>query len=122
MSDPIKRIHIKTLYCDMDLDLFAFNYTQGNRVALETWTPGNVETLEPPEPYHTCTVNIPDEPLPEGHVFLKGWSGNEGLPEALAEAGVVELTGRRVVSGHVEAQEAKLLIEIPVPEEVPSED
>ncbi|KKN05781.1 hypothetical protein LCGC14_1083770 [marine sediment metagenome] len=60
------------------------------------------------EPMFTATACI-NEPAKEGHVFLKGWSENEGIPEALVKAGVVELTGRTVSTGYCEAIEAKLL-------------
>ena len=55
-------------------------------------------------------MNIPEHALKEGHVFLKGWSENEGVPEELDRLGIVELTGRKVRTGFVKAQEAKLLI------------
>lgn len=41
-------------------------------------------------------------------VWLKGWSENEGVPEALAAAGVVTLTGRRYPTGYCEAHHADL--------------
>jgi hypothetical protein len=37
--------------------------------------------------------------LPEGHVAIKNWSENEGLMEALIEAGVLELTEFEVPIG-----------------------
>jgi len=60
------------------------------------------------EPLFKATVAI-DETPPPGHCFLKGWSENEGIPEALERAGVVELTGRTVKTGFCEALEAKVL-------------
>jgi hypothetical protein len=48
----------------------------------------------------------------EGCVFLKGWSENVGIPEALVKAGIVELTGRKVISRFCEAVEARLLVEV----------
>lgn len=62
------------------------------------------------EPQFTATVSIVGELPAEGCVFLKGWSENEGIPEALVKAGVVELTGRKVRVGFSEAIEAKLII------------
>lgn len=43
----------------------------------------------------TVSVNLPDLPLPEepGWFFAKAYGENEGLPEALARAGVISLTG-----------------------------
>ena len=64
------------------------------------------------EPLCTATVNLPDDSIKDGYVFLKGWSENEGLPEALEEAGMVKLTGRKVATGFVYAQEAELLIKV----------
>ncbi|MGH8303224.1 MAG: hypothetical protein ACRET5_17380 [Steroidobacteraceae bacterium] len=41
-------------------------------------------------------------------VWLKGWSENEGVPKALADAGIVTLTGRRNLAGFAEAEHAEL--------------
>ncbi len=60
-----------------------------------------------------ATVNLPDENLEDDHVFLKGWSENDGLPAALEAAGGVKLTGRRVSTGHAEAEEGRLLLRVP---------
>lgn len=62
------------------------------------------------EPQFKATVAL-DEVPPDNHVFLKGWSENEGIPEALVKAGIVELTGRTIPTGYCEALEAKLLVE-----------
>ncbi len=61
------------------------------------------------EPVFTATVALDEKPA-EGCVFLKGWSENEGVPNALIKAGVVELTGRKIKTGFCEAVEAKLLV------------
>ena len=42
------------------------------------------------------------------HVWLKGWTENEGLPEALVKAGVCTLAGVEFTYGHAPAQLAKL--------------
>ena len=59
----------------------------------------------------TATVCLaPEGPTPdEGFVWLKGWSGNEGLPEALEEAGILKRTGETCPTGHVHAELAELL-------------
>ena len=41
-------------------------------------------------------------------LWLKGWSENEGVPEALVQAGIVTLTGRKHRSSYVEALHAEL--------------
>lgn len=61
------------------------------------------------EPEFKATVAL-DEIPQKGHVFLKGWSENEGIPTALVKAGIVELTSRKIPTGYCEAEEAKLLI------------
>lgn len=64
------------------------------------------------EPLFKATVALENNRPAEGCVFLKGWSENEGIPEALVKAGVVELTGRKAKTGFCEAIEAKLLIDV----------
>jgi hypothetical protein len=41
-------------------------------------------------------------------VGLKGWSENEGVPQALVAAGIVRLTGRRHPAGFAQAEHAEL--------------
>ena len=53
------------------------------------------------EPMFIATVAL-DELPPKGHVFLKGWSENEGIPESLENAGIVKLTGRKIPTGYCE--------------------
>ena len=55
------------------------------------------------------SVNLPELPLPENHVWLKGWSEGEGVPQALQDAGIVKLTGYKASTGYVVADEAVLL-------------
>ena len=65
----------------------------------------------PGERLTTATVSlIPyGNPKPAfGCVWLKGWSENEGIPEALVAGGVIELTGRSTSTGFVVAVEGRL--------------
>jgi hypothetical protein len=62
------------------------------------------------EPYAMATVNLPDKAQEEGHVFLKGWSENEGIPEALEAAGIVKRTGLKLRTGFAEAEDAVLCL------------
>lgn len=66
-------------------------------------------------PECTATVNMVDHPLPAGEVWLKGWSENKGVPEALEASGAVKLTGRVAAAGFESAQHAELLFEVPAP-------
>ena len=61
------------------------------------------------EPVTVATVNLPDHALPEGHVFVKDWSENEGVLSALILSGVVEDTGVRVPSGYVDAAMCRIV-------------
>lgn len=63
------------------------------------------------EPQYVATVALVAYGAPhpgEYSVWLKGWSENEGVPEALAAAGIVTLTGRRHPTGYCEAEHADL--------------
>lgn len=63
------------------------------------------------ERWGTATVCLypPNNPSPgENGVWLKGWSENEGMPEALQDAGVLTLTDRCVPCGYAVAEHATL--------------
>lgn len=53
------------------------------------------------EPFGVATVNMPNDHLNDGEVFIKDWSENEPLIKAMLAAGWIELTGRNVQSGYV---------------------
>ena len=61
------------------------------------------------EPYATATVNLPGEPLLQRQVFIKNWSENAGILEALIDASIVEDTGTTVATGFVHAHVCNLL-------------
>ena len=102
MPVDLFKVHIKTKYMDEDVLLEFAKYENG-RIAIRALT-------EQGEPAFVATVNIPQATPAEGCVFLKGWSENEGIPEALVKEGVVELTGRKIATGMCAADEAKILI------------
>lgn len=63
-----------------------------------------------PELLATVTTNLEGIADPsEGCVFVKNYSENEGVLEALIEAGLLEKTGRSVMTGWVTIQEARLI-------------
>jgi hypothetical protein len=57
-----------------------------------------------------ATVHIPEAPSARARlgVWLKGWSENAGLPEALEVAGIVKLTTERWPAGYADARFAYL--------------
>jgi len=58
--------------------------------------------------YSVCMFGL-GAPNNHGYVWLKGWSENTGVPEAMVNAGLVELTGNTWPTGYATAQEAKIL-------------
>lgn len=63
---------------------------------------------EEPEAMVTVALeNAPDAVTRKG-VWLKGWSENEGFPEALEKAGICKLTGETFPTGYCEAEFAEL--------------
>jgi hypothetical protein len=58
-----------------------------------------------------ASVNLPYVSLPNGCVFIKDYSENEGLLAALEQAGVVERTDVEVPTGFVTVFVCKLLVE-----------
>jgi len=61
------------------------------------------------DPIATATINLPDEPLAEDEVCIKSHSENEGMLEALEQAGIVKATGRVAWTGRVAVPVCKLL-------------
>lgn len=61
------------------------------------------------EPIATATINIPVI-LEHDEVLIKNYSENEGMLEALVDAGVVKPTGRVIQTGFVEVPVCKLLV------------
>ena len=94
------KVHIKTKYCNEEIEL-SFRYYENGSRAIQGFTLQG-------EPQFVATVALDEMPA-EDCVFLKGWSENEGIPEALVRAGLVELTGRKIPTGYCEAEEARLL-------------
>ena len=65
------------------------------------------------EPIAKCTVNLPDEPLEEGHVFIKDWNENVNMLDTLVQAGIVSPAISVVLTGGNPAFKCKLLIQVP---------
>lgn len=96
-------------------------YCRGGTLSLATYIDQDgpiairIIDAETGQPEATATVNLmPDGPRPpdDHHVWLKGWEENEGIPEALAEAGHVTLTGDVARAGCEVAVLAKLCEEL----------
>jgi hypothetical protein len=100
-------------------------YTQNNRILLRVYAVEPVygrlaliNSEDKPtyrECLATCTVNfpLPEYNLPEGYVFIKSWSENEGVLECLVHEGVVAKPVATVPTGFVVAHVCKLLMPVP---------
>lgn len=72
-------------------------------------SPAITLTLPDGEPFMTASVNL-GVGLPDGCIAIKDWSENEGIFDALVNAGIIEDAGYSLPSGFVEAKIAKLLV------------
>lgn len=52
----------------------------------------------------TLTVNMPEHKLEPGEFFVKTWSENQEIAADCLKSGLFEDTGKRVITGWVEAQ------------------
>lgn len=102
LTDEPKGQRMQVKFKHWTCDLQKARYCNG-RTALVLVDPEDGERVT------TATVNLPDEPLAEGEVFIKDYAENEGMVAALQEAGVVQPTGRVVVSGYVTVPVCKLV-------------
>ena len=84
------------------LELSFHRYQSNRRIAIEL-------VCDDGSPYATATVNIADQALEQDHVFIKDYSENEGMLDALVAAKVVRDTGIRARAGFTQVPEAILL-------------
>ncbi len=68
-----------------------------------------LEDAKTGESVAVATVNLPHENLEPGQVFIKDYSENHGMLEALEKAGIVKATGETVHSGFAPVPKAILL-------------
>jgi len=96
---------LKTLLLDGPALLVKTEYASGG-TALILRDPLTDEGLA------VATVNLPDfkDKLEEDQVFIKNWSENEGMLEALQAAGVIGPVLDEVPAGFVNAQRVQVLV------------
>lgn len=76
-------------------------YRDGN-VSLEAFD------LEDGSPWGTLTVNIPETNINPNHVWIKDWSENAGVLDALIKSGLVKSLDITQPCGHCEAHLVEL--------------
>lgn len=62
------------------------------------------------ELWTVATVNVPEENISDDEVIIKDWSENEGITDALIDAGIIEEPHDMVICGLVVADICKLKI------------
>lgn len=78
-------------------------YAQGGAICLRLVSTEN-------EPIATATVNVPEYKVRSGYLLIKNYSENQGILDALVEAGIVTPTGVTIPVGYCQAELCKLNI------------
>ena len=99
-------MHIKSEFLNDDAVLKFAQYVDGTTAV----TLFDAEFGEPLATATVCLVDMGERPS-EGNVFIKSYSENEGLYEALLAAGVIGEKVNTVNLGFVEVYECPLLVE-----------
>lgn len=92
-------INIAFEYCGKKLFICSSKY-DNERLALVIYPTPNTRGAA----YCVLTVNLPKKHLEEGEFFVKTWSENEVITNFLRKSGIFEDTGKRVLTGFVEAE------------------
>lgn len=98
------KTHKRVWFCDRDCDVYLAPYRDGGATAIQ------LIDRETAEPVATASVNIPEAAPPTGFTWIKTWSENEGILEALIDAGVVQDMCVRRACGFAEAALVRLLV------------
>lgn len=96
-------MRIKTRYIDADCAVSKLNYSNG-RIALQLKDAVTGELL------CTASTNLPDAPCTPGCTYIKDYSENEGVLDALVMAGIVSKPLAIQRSGFVDIPLCKVLI------------
>jgi hypothetical protein len=94
---------IKVRFKEWDCRLEVSRYSNG-RLALLL-----VEDRKDGESVAVASVNLPFDYLGNNEVFIKDYSENEGMLNALNAAGIIEVTGERVWSGFAQVDKVRVI-------------
>ncbi len=95
------------VFMNTTLELTFARYRAAPQTAIQLYD------AETGEPWCTASVCLPDQEQAPDEVFIKNWSENEGILDALVAGGIVEDTGRVVRSGFAAANVCRLLVSVP---------
>ena len=87
----MKTVKFKKWNCIVEVG----KYRNNDRIALKLVEVGTGK------PVATATVNIPEAELEPNEVIIKNYSENEGMYQALFEAGIISKAKRHVQTGNV---------------------
>lgn len=113
VAEGFPRWHIGEMLLNTKKRVPAFGYFPETEVMVTVYPNGALALVGQggQETQFVATVNLApygSRPLDVHEVWMKGWGENEGVPEALARAGVITLTGETMPAGHAIAQLAHL--------------
>ena len=74
---------MRVRFIDWDCDATFHRYGVNERICIK------LIDAEDGSPVATATINLTDEYIHEGHVAIKDYSENIGMPEALIDAGII---------------------------------
>jgi hypothetical protein len=96
-----------------ELTISARYIPAGTHVVRTTYADGNtclMAVSDIGEPYGILSVNIPESEIHEDCVWIKDWSENEGILEALVDSKLVESLPVTRPCGYTSAQLVKLTL------------
>lgn len=95
------------MVCAMNRLPFTFKLL-GHDVRLQLGNYANgrtaVELISGGLPFGILSVNLPDDPLEDGEIFVKTWSENAAMREPILSLGIFEDTGKRMPTGFTESE------------------
>lgn len=98
------KVKEKLFFCGEYLDVKLEKYDVGGRPAIVLYDKDGWVAL-------VATINMPEIELPPDHAIIKDYSENEGIYDALVEAGIVEPTPHWVNLGFVAAPIVRIRME-----------
>jgi hypothetical protein len=98
-------LKVAATYIPAGVSIEKMHYADGN-VCLAARDPNDGS------PYGTLSVNIPETNINDNHVWIKDWSENEGVLNALVESGLVRDLGITQPCGFMNAHLVELKLEL----------
>lgn len=91
-------------FAGFDCNVYELQYAGNGRTALGLFDKADGQ------PVATATVNLPGDDIEDGFVFIKDYSENAGILDALVEAKIIGPAVSTVRSGYVKISVCPLLV------------